>query len=56
MEEEASTTRCYNMIKILCDEKKILCDEHKNRHIVEKNKNRTPGNRNVYHNKSSLTN
>lgn len=22
MEEEASTTRCYNMIKILCDEKK----------------------------------
>lgn len=46
MEEEASTTRCYNMIKILCD-KKILCDEHKNRHIVEKNKNRTPRNRNV---------
>lgn len=29
MEEEASTTGCNNMIK-------ILCDEHKNRHTSEK--------------------
>ena len=39
MQEEASTTRCYNMIK-------ILCDEHKNRRTGE-DKNRISRNRNV---------
>ena len=39
MEEEVSTTRCYNMIK-------ILCDKHKNRRTGE-NKNRISRNRNV---------
>lgn len=39
MEEEASTTRHYNMIK-------ILCDKHKNR-CTDENKNRMSGNRNV---------